>query len=192
MTAVKAQTTPGSDYTDAGSTTVSDWIGSTGAYQTIYAERFGEEMGEGEIMYQRVEGLQPGTYNVELYAVASQAWNSAAIGNDITVAYANDATYGIEVIAQVACDPTQSIVSLDATVGEDGVLQYGMKNLTNGGNWFVVQLKSITLTLLEKDAIEAVENKNIPDGTVYNLNGQKVTTPSRGIYIINGKKRLVK
>ncbi len=192
VTAVKAQTTPGSDYTDAGSTAVSDWIGSTGAYQTIYAERFGEEMGEGEIMYQRVEGLQPGTYNVELYAVASQAWNSAAIGNDITVAYANDATYGIEVIAQVACDPTQSIVSLDATVGEDGVLQYGMKNLTNGGNWFVVQLKSITLTLLEKDAIEAVENKNIPDGTVYNLNGQKVTTPSRGIYIINGKKRLVK
>ncbi len=35
------------------------------------------------------------------------------------------------------------------------------------------------------------ENRN-GDGTVYNLQGQKVENPSRGIYIINGKKVVVK
>ena len=35
------------------------------------------------------------------------------------------------------------------------------------------------------------ENRNA-DGTIYNLQGQKVTAPARGIYIINGKKVVVK
>jgi hypothetical protein len=30
------------------------------------------------------------------------------------------------------------------------------------------------------------------DGTIYNLQGQKVENPTRGIYIINGKKVVIK
>ena len=156
VAAVKAQTTPGSDFTDAGSKVVSDWIGSTGTYSNDYAERFGEEMPADTIMHQTISGLPAGTYKVELYAVASQAWNSAATGNDITVAYANDGIYPLEVIAQVACDPTQSVATIEATVGDDGLLDMGMRNLTNGGNWFVVQLKSITLESLKPAVGEAI------------------------------------
>jgi hypothetical protein len=145
IVAVKSQTTAGSVFTDAAGTQQSDWIGATGIYSNDYAERFGEEMPAGDIMYQTLSGLPEGKYQVELYAVASQAWNSAAVGPDITEAYANDGVYKLEVIAQTACDPTQSVAVMDATVGSDGQLTMGMRNVAAGGNWFVIQVKSITL-----------------------------------------------
>ena len=148
ITAVKAQTTPGSDFTDAGGKLQSDWIGATGVYQGSYPERFGQEMPADTIMHQTISGLKAGVYKVELYAVASQAWNAAAVGNDITVAYANDGIYPLEVIAQTACEPTEHVATIEANVGSDGILDMGMRNLTNGGNWFVIQLKSITLVSL--------------------------------------------
>jgi hypothetical protein len=45
------------------------------------------------------------------------------------------------------------------------------------------------------DAIEEIEafeagNKTMGDGMIYNLNGQRVMKPSKGIYIVNGKKVL--
>jgi hypothetical protein len=193
IAAVKAQTTPGADMTDAGSKEIGDWIGSTGAYNSIYAERFGQEMGEGDIMYQTITGMQQGTYKVELYAVASQAWNEAATGDGITEAYANDATAPLTVIAQTACDPAESVVTLEGYVDENGELTMGMRNLTNGGNWFVIQLKSISLVSLGENSINELTVSPF-DGAegIYNLNGQKVDTPTRGIYIVNGKKVVVK
>ena len=157
VAAVKAQTTPGSDFTDAASKQKDDWIGSTGTYNAVYAERFGEEMPADTIMYQTVEGLPEGTYKVELNAVASQAWNTAAVGNDITVAFANDGIYSLEVIAQVACDPEQSIATMEANVGSDGKLTMGLKNIAVGGNWFVVQVKSITLLSLKETIGPAID-----------------------------------
>ena len=156
IVAVKAQKKAGSDFTDAAGKLQSDWIGATGVYQNDYAERFGEEMPEGNIMYQTIEGLPEGTYQVELYAVASQAWNAAAVGNDITEAYANEGTYKLEVIAQTACDPTQSVATMDATVGSDGTLTMGMRNVAAGGNWFVIQVKSITLKALKENIGPAI------------------------------------
>ena len=45
------------------------------------------------------------------------------------------------------------------------------------------------------DAIEEIEafeagNNTMGDGKIYNLNGQQVMKPSKGIYIVNGKKVL--
>ena len=42
------------------------------------------------------------------------------------------------------------------------------------------------------DGIEAVQMLEEMTGDIYNLNGQKVDRAQRGIYIINGKKVLVK
>ena len=46
----------------------------------------------------------------------------------------------------------------------------------------------------ETTGINAVdtEAKEINDGVYYNLNGQRVTTPRKGLYIVNGKKVMVK
>ena len=41
-------------------------------------------------------------------------------------------------------------------------------------------------------AIEAVEKANAVDGIIYNIAGQRVQNPVKGIYIVNGKKVLVK
>ena len=161
--AVKAQKTPGADFTDAAGKTMDDWVGATGVYSNDYAERFGEEMQVGDIMYQTIEGLQEGTYKVELYAVASQAWNAAATGTGITEVYANDGVYSLEVIAQTACDPTQSVATLEAVVGSDGKLQMGMRNVAAGGNWFVIQVKSISLVSLKPTGGPAI-SLNIESG----------------------------
>ena len=40
--------------------------------------------------------------------------------------------------------------------------------------------------------LDGIRENRSGDGTVYNLQGQKVENPSRGIYIINGKKVVVK
>ena len=42
------------------------------------------------------------------------------------------------------------------------------------------------------DGITGIRYSDAENGTIYNLNGQKVNNPSRGIYIINGKKVVVK
>ncbi len=46
----------------------------------------------------------------------------------------------------------------------------------------------------EKDGIKAIDNGQLTIGNtpVYNLNGQRVENPGRGIYIQNGHKVLVK
>ncbi|MCH5177950.1 MAG: hypothetical protein J1F25_07985, partial [Prevotellaceae bacterium] len=44
----------------------------------------------------------------------------------------------------------------------------------------------------ETTAIEAVESAAKNDGVYYNIAGQRVQTPTSGIYIVNGKKVLVK
>ena len=41
-------------------------------------------------------------------------------------------------------------------------------------------------------AIDAVEQNATVDGTAYNLAGQRVAQPTRGLYIVNGKKVIVK
>lgn len=40
--------------------------------------------------------------------------------------------------------------------------------------------------------INAVENANVVNGEVYNLNGQRVNNAQKGVYIVNGKKMVLK
>ena len=42
------------------------------------------------------------------------------------------------------------------------------------------------------EGINQIRFNGMEDGTVYNLNGQKVNHPTRGIYIVNGKKVVIK
>lgn len=46
----------------------------------------------------------------------------------------------------------------------------------------------LTLSLAETAAIEDIKNNKQQDGAYYTLNGQRVTNPSHGLYIRNGKK----
>ena len=40
--------------------------------------------------------------------------------------------------------------------------------------------------------IESIVPADTDDATYYNLNGQRVSKPQRGVYVVNGKKVVVK
>jgi hypothetical protein len=41
-------------------------------------------------------------------------------------------------------------------------------------------------------AIEAVKAQNVENGQYFNLAGQRVAQPTKGLYIVNGKKVIIK
>ena len=143
--AQKAQTTPGSSLSFAGSTDKADWVGATGNYQNIYVERYGDACQPGKILYQVIDGLVPGAkYEVQFLATANMAWIGAATGADIAQIYANDKAYDIEVIGQVSCNPTDYLRTIVAKADEEGKLEFGLQNIGVGGNWYVAQFVDLT------------------------------------------------
>ena len=50
----------------------------------------------------------------------------------------------------------------------------------------------IAINGAEATGIKAVENSTIANGVYYNLAGQRVAQPTKGLYIVNGKKVVIK
>ena len=50
----------------------------------------------------------------------------------------------------------------------------------------------IVITFNSTTAIEEVESDTVESNLMYDLMGRKVTNPTKGIYIINGKKQLIR
>ena len=85
-----------------------------------------------------------GYYEVQFYAVTSMAWNNFATGMKIAEWYVNDVSDYMNVIAQTDCTPESETNLRKATVYvEDGKLEFGIRNIATGGNWYVTHLKSI-------------------------------------------------
>ena len=55
-------------------------------------------------------------------------------------------------------------------------------------------MKGLKLNFGDTDAIEAIENGQLTTGNeaIYNLAGQRVSKATRGIYVKNGRKVVVK
>lgn len=147
VTAQKAQTTAGADLSLVATSTA--WTcpqgngpGWYGAARETYST---SAYTAGKVMYQRIEGLVPGTYEVTFIATANMAWIGVATGENIAQIYANNDTYDIEVIGQTACTPADYERVYNVVVGEDGVLEYGLQNIAEGGNWYVAQALGLKL-----------------------------------------------
>ena len=178
VAAQKAQTTAGSDMSLVAQTTV--WTCPQGNGPGVYnanGKQYTETYNvaanvEGKVMYQHIEGLTRGTYNVTFLATANMAWIGAATGTGIAQIYANDVAEDIEVIGQTGCNPEDYVRSLDVTVGEDGVLEYGMQNIATGGNWYVA--KAVSLTLVEKYVPRLEKTIDVERETGMGYTAQKV------------------
>lgn len=123
-----------------------DWTGKTGTYQSKYAERYSNTAyTEGKILYMSITGLESvGYYEVQFYAVTSMAWNQFATGTSIAEWYVNDVSDYMNVIGQTGCTPESETNLRTATVYvSDGNLEFGIKNIAEGGNWYVAHVKSI-------------------------------------------------
>ena len=56
----------------------------------------------------------------------------------------------------------------------------------------VYQLYLSAFEMTAPASVEAMKTQVRLDGAIYNLRGQRVTTPGKGLYIRNGKKFFVK
>ncbi len=154
VAAVEAQTTEGADLGYVLANTA--WVGQTGTYADG-VERYGDEIEveDGEtvkVLYQHIEGLTPGvTYELTFYAVPNNAWVGAAVGDGIAQVYANDQVIDVTVNDQTSCTPSDYSYTFEVTIGEDGVLEYGLQNIATGGNWYVAQAVSLTLVEASED-----------------------------------------
>ena len=203
--AVKKQTENGADYTPAAPT---DWVGGNGGYQGR-TERYndgGSFRYTGDVMTQTIEGVPAGAYKVVLEATASFTSGrgfEAKTGDDLAVVFANAQTTNLPVIDRLAINSVEEYgpIEVIGKVGDDGILKYGIQKLDEeGGNWFVVNLVSITkieyvpvtainaedlsVEVTQSAAIEASvtpDNATLPQLTYSSANEEVATVDKNGV-----------
>lgn len=154
VAAVKAQTTGGSDMTDAMPTGNAGWTCNQGngpaSYQATGAtETYGASSAfvAGNIMSQTITGLPNGYYKVQFYGVVNAANGVSTVsGSDLVQAYANTTSLDVDVVQQNDCTPTDYLRTIEAQI-TDGTLTYGLKvkdEVTDAGNWAVAKIYSLT------------------------------------------------
>jgi hypothetical protein len=104
-----------------------------------------------------------------------------------------------------SADDSGKYVWIDATVGENGIYeldltQYGSAKLNNirmpwdnsnkGTVWYLL-LSAEAQTGRTATGVSEVK-QNSDNAEIYNLNGQRVAAPQKGLNIINGKKVVIK
>lgn len=133
------------DYSARMSNAKADWAGATGVYGGG-AERYnGDGCPEGDLLVQTIENLPAGKYEVKFAAIANIARDldpATYAGEGIAMAFANGAYVDVTVGTKAALDAFDWVngqVNIDCEVGEDGILKYGMLNIKEGGQWYVVK-----------------------------------------------------
>lgn len=71
----------------------------------------------------------------------------------------------------------------------DGMSESELRSFLKAGESNISVTLSLANTTAIKDLISALSSKN--EDRIYSLNGQRVTNPSHGIYIKNGKKTIL-
>ena len=137
-------------------------------------------------------GLEAGNYEVKAW-VRVRMKNGAEAPAGITMSV-NDET-AVDVCAgdQIGTSPlyAKEFTAVgDVFAGDDLKFKFNIA-ADNTISW--LSFKNVKYTRLsETVGITNVKSENKLDGTVYNLNGQKMDKAQKGLYIINGKKVVVK
>lgn len=142
------------DKTSLVGTSRDAWKGNNGGPVTIDGISLPEKYETttatlGDVMWQTVEGLDNGTYTVELYANArytpGRGFNSDATDGalDFTYLYANNVEISIPVYHNGDLNNGQSY-TLEGVEVTDGTLKMGMTKKAAGSNWHTIQIKSLT------------------------------------------------
>ncbi len=146
-------------------------------------------------MKQTVTGLPTGTYTL-----SASMWNSAngeandAVNGNAGI-YGTSGSYtvfkGVDVESGDANLVTMATDNIEVA---DGTLRLGVKNNgTMGARWFGVDWIKLTFVNNVVTGIENVSRQdNQAERTVFTLSGQRVEKAAKGLYIINGKKVVVK
>ena len=102
----------------------------------------------GKIIYQSFTAPAAGIYEIKFYAVTSSTSGRGfdnIYGDNIAQAYAsagsNITTLAMTVINQTGCTLAQdaNIRTLSVEAAEGETIEYGLKNIATGGNWYTIQ-----------------------------------------------------
>ena len=116
----------------------------------------------GDVMWQTVEGLDNGTYTVELWAnaryTAGRGFESAATDGQLecTFLYANNVEISIPVVFNPDLNNNTSHV-LEGVEVTDGTLKMGMTKKADGSNWHTIQIKALTLHATDDAALASAK-----------------------------------
>lgn len=160
---VKQQTKEGADFTPVIENT---WVGQSGNYLfqgEYYAERWNGSLYTGDVMTQTVDGLPNGKYEITLRAAANVAWVTGNTGDDLTELFANNSKQNITVGSLTELGDNDFNTYTIEGIVTDGTFTYGLRNIAEGGNWFVIDAQRITYVsslTVSSDVAEALEELN--------------------------------
>ena len=168
--------------------------------KTALAEKYMESVEEtGTMLWQNIEGLENGLYEVALYANAcytpGRGFESHVTEgqDDIAYVYANQERKYIPVHVGTTIE-THSLHTLHTYV-TDGTLSLGLVVEKPGTNWWSIQIRSLRrIGDMPTQVEEVPDSRNkVANGDIYDLQGRRVehiTAP--GLYIRSGRKIYVK
>ena len=140
-----------------------------------------------------LNGLEEGNYQVKLLARVLLKDGVEAPATGITMNVNGETA--VNVCAGTQVGETKFYLGEFTAVGdvyEEGILKLNI-NVAAENNVSWLSFKNVVYQRLgEVVGISGVKSENKLYGTIYNLNGQKVEKAQKGLYIINGKKVVVK
>jgi hypothetical protein len=95
---------------------------------------------------------------------------------------------------KMAASANYGLLSVETVVGEDGKLTFGIKEPTNGTTWLVWDNFCLTYEGQLTDGIEQMAKGQMVKGKCYDLSGRNIVNSKmlKGVYIVNGRKMVVK
>lgn len=140
-----------------------------------------------------LNGLEEGNYQVKLLARVLLKDGVEAPATGITMDVNGETA--VDVCAGTQVGESKFYLGEFIAVGdvyEEGILKLNI-NVAAENNVSWLSFKNVVYQRLgEVVGIAGVKSENKLDGSIYNLNGQKVEKAQKGLYIINGKKVVVK
>ncbi|MCR4994402.1 MAG: alginate lyase family protein [Bacteroidales bacterium] len=153
-------------------------------------------------MQQSLQGMPAGRYVVSCQMANGEGENTGylfATASDATdMAVVKQSCAGSDFDAQrnqMATYPKYGLLQVEANVGADGVLTFGIKEPTNDTTWLVFDNFRLTYYGGAEDAIGQIHTTGAANpATVYDLAGRTVPRAllRKGVYIANGRKVVVR
>ena len=139
-----------------------------------------------------LEGTPGETYTIPVTATFSEVENNALTGvTTVTPLKSDDTKYIFAMKKATSADDPLSFAPL--TSESEVNFPAGKAYIKVEASAFESTARALVLTFDDATSVKELKNSRIEElKSYYNLNGQRVSQPSKGLYIVNGKKVVIK
>lgn len=146
------------------------------------------------------DGIVPANTGVILAATAETNYEIPVATADATTDFSDNEMVGVTQRTQVLWNPSTDVYNYILQSGEfkkasNGYLKPNRAYLSTSYNVSATSAREYLEISFEDDDVTGVENVNrstITNNQFYDLQGRKVEQPQKGLYIVNGKKVIIK